>query len=64
MTADELREQTAAWRRAEQHEKVLRADRDIMIGRAIAAGIPQRTIAEAVGVTAGRVGQIASKGTA
>jgi len=60
MTADELRKETAAWRRAERHEKVLRADRDIMIQRAVAAGMTHRAIAEAVGVTHGRVGQLAS----
>ncbi len=61
MTADELRDATRTWRRAELHERKLRAYRDSLIREALAAGIPQRAIAEAVGITAGRVGQIATK---
>ena len=63
MTADELRRRAKAWRRAELAEARARADRDDAIREALAAGMTHRAIAEAVGVTYGRVGQIAARRT-
>ncbi len=61
MTPDKLSALTEVWREAQRHEREMRIIRDAMIARALKAGLPHRVIAEAVGVTYGRVGQIAAK---
>ncbi len=60
MTPEELRRRTAAWRNAHARAARELPGRDTAIRDALAAGIPQRTIAREVGVSAGRIGQIAS----
>jgi len=59
VTPDELRAATAAWRRAEAREAKLRVERDDMIRAAIADGWSHSAIAHAIGLTRGRVNQIA-----
>jgi transcriptional regulator with XRE-family HTH domain len=58
MTADKLRNAMAGWRRAELRQTTLRVQRDDTIRAAIATGWTHAAIAEATGLTRGRVNQI------
>jgi hypothetical protein len=58
VTPDQLRKATAAWRRAEAREAVLRAERDDMIRAAVSDGWSHAAMAHCVGLTRGRVNQI------
>jgi len=61
MTPDKLSALTEVWREAQRHEREMRVIRDTIIARALRSGMAHRAIAEAVGVTYGRVGQIAAQ---
>ena len=63
MTPAKLSALTEVWREAQHHEREMRVIRDAAIARALKAGMTHRVIAEAVGVTYGRVGQIAAQRT-
>jgi hypothetical protein len=59
VTPDELRNAEARYQRAFRRSEELRAERDALIRDAIAARWTHAHIAEATGLTRGRVGQIA-----
>lgn len=53
MTTVELRNRTAPWRNARNAERRLRPGRDDAIRQALASGMTERAVAEAVDVSAG-----------
>lgn len=59
MTADELRKAEARYQRASQKAEAARVERNVMIADAIRAGWTHAQIAEAMGMSRARVGQIA-----
>lgn len=59
MTADELRKAEARYQRASRRSEELRLERNRLIHEALAVGWTHARIAEATGMTRGRVGQIA-----
>ncbi len=59
MTAADLAKRGAAWRRAQDRADALAFDRDAAILEALAARLTHAQIAEATGLTRGRIGQIA-----
>ncbi len=59
MTPDELAARVAPWRRAQARADALVADRDAAIREALAARLTHAQIAEATGLTRGRIGQMA-----
>jgi hypothetical protein len=61
MTAGELRELEADYRRAAAVAEGRRETRNTAIRAAIAAGLTHAQIAEATGLTRGRIGQIAGR---
>lgn len=62
MTIVELRNRTAPWRNARNAERRLRPDRDAAIREALASGLTQRAVAEAVGVSIGLPDHILKEG--
>jgi hypothetical protein len=61
MTAEELRRREAAYAEAATQAHLRRAERNAAIREALAAGWTHARIAEATGLTRGRVGQIAQR---
>jgi CRP-like cAMP-binding protein len=59
MTADELRKAEARYQRAFARSEELREARNLLVRQALADGWTHARIAEATGLTRGRVGQIA-----
>lgn len=59
MTAKELRDAEARYRRACQRAEALRLERNAMVLEALNAGWTHAQIAKATGLTRGRVGQLA-----
>jgi anti-sigma28 factor (negative regulator of flagellin synthesis) len=60
MTPAELRKAEARYQRASARSEEARADRNAAIRQAIADGWTHAKIAEATGLTRGRVGQLAT----
>jgi DNA-binding NarL/FixJ family response regulator len=61
MTADQLRATEARYQRAFRRSETAREERNRAVQEALAAGWTHAQIAEATGLTRGRVGQIASR---
>jgi hypothetical protein len=61
MTAEELRRIEARHERALRRYEVVRGERNAAIRQALAEGWTHARIAEATGLTRGRVGQLAAK---
>jgi DNA-binding NarL/FixJ family response regulator len=61
MTADQLRDTEARYQRAFAGSEDAREERNRAVREALAAGWTHAQIAEATGLTRGRVGQIASR---
>lgn len=59
MTADQLRKAEARYQRAFARSEQLRRERNALVHAAIAAGWTHARIADATGMSRGRVGQIA-----
>lgn len=59
MTADELRKAEARYQRAFRRSEELREERNRLVREALAAGWTHAQIAEATGLTRGRIGQLA-----
>jgi DNA-directed RNA polymerase specialized sigma24 family protein len=62
VTAAELRKAEARYQRAFARSEALRQERNALVLEALKAGWTQRAIAEAMGMSHGRVGQIAQRG--
>lgn len=60
VTSQDLSEVEAAYRAAFRHAEMLRGRRNALVCRALSAGWTQRDVAEATGLTHGRIAQIAS----
>lgn len=58
MTADELRKADARYQRAFRRMEEAREDRNRRVGDALADGWTHARIAEATGLTRGRIGQL------
>lgn len=61
MTAQELRQAEARYQRAFRRAEELRLERNALILEALEAGWTHAKIAEATGLTRGRVGQLAQR---
>lgn len=59
MTTDELKRTEAAYRAASRRYEIAREARNAALLEALAAGMTHAQIAEATGLTRGRIGQIA-----
>ena len=59
MTASELRQAEARYRRAHGRAELERAARNTAVRQALAEGWTHQQIADATGLTRGRIGQIA-----
>jgi phage portal protein BeeE len=62
MTAAELRKAEARYQRAFARSEALRLERNALVLEALKAGWTHAAIAEATGMSRGRVGQIAQRG--
>jgi CRP-like cAMP-binding protein len=61
MTAEDLRKAEARYQRAFRHSEQEREARNRLVREALAAGWTHARIAEATGLTRGRIGQIAAR---
>ena len=59
MTAEQLRKAEARYARASARSEALRAERNALVRQAVTDGWTHAQIAEATGLTRGRIGQIA-----
>lgn len=59
MTAEELRKAEARYRRASARSEQARQERNRLVREALAAGWTHKQIADATGLTRGRVNQLA-----
>ena len=60
MTATELRKAEARYQRASRRSEEAREDRNRLVREALVAGWTHAQIAEATGLTRGRIGQLAA----
>lgn len=58
MSADELRKTEAAYRAASRRAEKLREERNAAVRKALAEGMTHQQIADATGLTRGRINQL------